>query len=613
MTTTSGRRRWFPVVLTVVVCTSALAGGFAVAEPGGGSPPATAAQDPVVEQQGDVVAVELDVPTYDGGSVDITGEDADYSASLSVKDGNGDGTVTLLFNTYRPGAGGTFSTANDDDTASYYSQTRLEGLLPVGDYVLSVSTSDGESYERVITVEPRETGGVALFAAPDGTRASVDAVDDLERLRSSGVLTPLGTGDGPSEVAVGDTVVLRVNASGLSGAVDRQSGSSFTEQFVNFAEDGPAALEFVEQDPDATPTQGTVFWNATNTQVVATDDGDTYYVVLDTEDLTLSRDPDEDEDLGPVTTGMTLQANFTLVADAYGSEGTTSSTPFTIEERSASPATDSGFQEAGGTFLSPSLSQRLTWQTTLAPGSEVAVRVLNDSGGVMRRAAARVQSDGTATATVDLSAVEDGRQVGVSVVDADGRELGRVQGVVDEPSATVDVADQSVDDGSLAVDVATDLSRGGVVVLQAADGEVVDAASVEPGEQTVTLAADPAPSEGDELVAVAYRDLDGDGALSPETDEPYERGGSAVTATATVSVTPTPTPSAPPTETTPTTAPATGNDTPTSGGTATEGTASPAGGTTSPTDDGPIPTEVPGFGPVAAAVALALVALRRMW
>lgn len=597
----------------MAACTSVLAGGFAVA--GGASAPTAATQDPVVEQQGDIVAVELDVPSFDGGSVEITGEDADYSASLSVTDGNGDGTVMLLFNTYRPGAGSTFSAASDDDTASYYSQTRLGRLLPVGDYVLTVSTSGGETYERHVTIEARETEGMTLFAAPDGTRASVDTVDDLRRLRSDGALTPLETGDGPSETAVGDAVVVRVNASGVSGAVDRQSGSNLTEQFVSFAEDGPASLEFVEQDPDATPVRGTVFWNATNTQVLATDDGDTYYVVLDTEDLTLSRDPDENDDRGPVTTGMTLQANFTLVDDAYGTERQFSSTPFTIEARSASPAADSGFQEAGETYLSPSLSQRLTWRTTLAPGSDVAVRVLNESGSVIRRATARVQSDGLATATVDLSAIEDGRTLGVSVVDAEGRDLGRVQGVVNEPSATVDVSSQAIVDGSLSVDVTAALSRGGIVTLEGADGEVLDSAGVEAGERTVTLTAESGPSEGAELVAVAYRDLDGDEALSPDTDQPYERDGAPVTAPVTVSVTPTPSP--PPTEATPTaatTTPATPSDTATaSGATATDGTASPADGTTSPGEDDPIPTEVPGFGPAVATVALALVALRRAY
>ncbi|RLM83580.1 PGF-CTERM sorting domain-containing protein, partial [Haloarcula sp. Atlit-7R] len=56
----------------------------------------------ITEQRGDVVAIPVTVENTDTATVSIGRFEQGYAANVTVEDGNDDGVVTLLFNTYEP-------------------------------------------------------------------------------------------------------------------------------------------------------------------------------------------------------------------------------------------------------------------------------------------------------------------------------------------------------------------------------------------------------------------------------------------------------------------------------------------------------------------------------
>lgn len=473
---------------------------------------------------------------------------------------------------------------------------------------------------------------VTAFVAPGN--ATIDDLDDLDRLRARERLVP------SRRVALGDTLVLRVRATGLESAV--AWGTNDTAGFFD-AFDGPdATLRGVETEETVgtmRPPMELLLADPRATTVIPDFADDAYYLVVDTAALraTVQGDDETDWFRSRVTTGD--RVGFRVNASLPRSNGTPTTATTTVEfvpptvrlDANAPPGTDDW-----RIWLRPAPDQRITGTTTIAPGRNVTVSV-EWAGGDARSATVRVAPDRSFAVQLDLAGVPDGTTVEVRVAvgeSADG--TGPVEARVVEATAAIALRNGTTRAGEANGSVTVErlaLAWGGFVVVHrgSRDGPIAGvSAYFPPGQYRNRTLVDPDfPTPGNRtVVAVVYRDRDGDGRLEPATDVPFRANGSVVSARATVRVVPrsgTTTPGDPngsPT-TSPgagsTTSPGTGSSTtpaattgrgsPDTGGTDTGETGAGSAGTASRE-----PAATPGFGPLAAASALlAFLVVLRYW
>lgn len=169
-------------------------------------------------------------------------------------------------------------------------------------------------------------------------------------------------------------------------------------------------------------------------------------------------------------------------------------------------------------------------KTTLAPGSKVTVEVDGEGDSFQFEETARVQnaSEGfVVSPAFDFSGVAPGTNFAVTASHR-GKSLmgygGSDPGTVIEPSASVELGRAS----TLDVGVTAELSYGGFVVIRrgSVDGERLgNSRFLDPGaRETVLVSFDPDLESNVTLVAVAFRDSNGNGEFDPGTDQPYTDG-----------------------------------------------------------------------------------------
>ncbi|WP_435348272.1 DUF7282 domain-containing protein [Haloarchaeobius sp. HRN-SO-5] len=423
---------------------------------------------------------------------------------------------------------------------------------------------------------------VRLHAVPDGTdptdlpdRVGVDAVSD--------------------DVFIsGEPLVVSVQSSALAETVENASGETLTDRFVA-AQSSEPRLRVVQKYP--TPERLPVhvdLSDAANLTVVPGDGPTTFHVVLDTRNVTVTRgEPGSEYEHDPRP-----------MSDLYGGKefgagvGEHDATAeITLLEPDAT--VDTG--DVGRLFATPGEELSVTGTTTLRPNESVTVELVKWST-VFDSQRVSLAPTGNDTSTeersrfdVDLGLgdTEDGESLGVRVRDGETVLDGAVDVTVRNRSASLTFEDDTVRTGVLVENVS--LSHGGFVVLERADGTVVDSTRfVYPSEAAVDAHLDIRPEldARGTYVAVAYRDVDDDGEFGDE-DVPYRRNGSPVTDTAVLR---------PPNRTT---TPTTSTPAPT--------TAPPTQTPAEPTATDPAETApVPGFGVLPAVAALlALAFLRR--
>jgi hypothetical protein len=561
--------------------------------------------------RGDEVRFTVDLGTLREARVEIRGDDGTYRAGFDAVDDDRDGVVTVVIDTYREG----IDTPNTTPvTADRFRHVTAEGghvenyrktysdpgtPLGAGTYTLGVGLFEGGAAldRATIRLDARERGTARTLIAPASATSGGRLLD---------ATTP------GSEVAVGDTVVVAIDATGLYGFLDTGYDLSVDPANPDYAAHG-VGLRVARADGGS--GEGTVL-PVDAAETVVDPDAGTIYAVFDTRELAVS--PGE-------TYEATFLLNGTLSPYERPVEGEveTASAAFTVRERTitwgpTTNATGVVNVEAEGTTVSG--------QTTAAPGTtfRIAVRSEREDVALTRTGQATVGPEGRFAATFDFGgpAVEAGLETGPvpftltvedAAVDLPPVTNATLPGVVrPRPTARIAFDDRTIDGDVVTVRLAS-LSRGGFVAVHAGspDGPVLGASGfLAPGpHEGMQVVLDEPISEDGTLVAVAHRDTDGGEQFGfPGADGPYTADGDAVAAGATVSV-PTPT-EVTPTEVTPTDATPT-ETTPTP----TEATLTRASTTTTTnvltTTNTPT---TPGMGHLVAAVALlaaALLAVRR--
>jgi PGF-CTERM protein/surface glycoprotein (TIGR04207 family) len=395
-------------------------------------------QSTYTDQRGDVVNITVEVEETSTATVTIGSDSAGFLSNVTVEDNNGDGEVLLQFNTWAadqnsfPSDGGNvFNAFNADDvssgdqdaiTAADVDANRgndVGDLLDSGNYDLGVRAgSDSTASEQnvaTLVIEERSTGDLVSWTAPSG-EAPAD-LDELQEMIGTENVTQ------SSEIANGDVVVHQLTASGLEGALEEQlAGSASNTSEAFYALEGNTDSAFVDLTVNQSEAGSNrdaygLVLNATNTDVIADSDNNTYYIVFDTDDPVPVRQSGTDYAYsggsfsGPPTTvedDNVLRANFTIYEDKGYLADSDQTVATDYELVNGDVSTD-----ADPVNVSNAEGQTVTGTATVAPGTEVTVRISSDDGvqpSFLKTTDVSVQADGSWSATFDFS----GQSVGDS-------------------------------------------------------------------------------------------------------------------------------------------------------------------------------------------------------
>jgi PGF-CTERM protein len=586
----------FRVVLAALVVLCALVGPIPVAaqDTGGTTdrPTASFNQSTVSEQRGDIAAISLTLSETSNATVTVGSEAVNYEANVTVNDSDGDGRVTLLMNTYIAGMNteNRVYAASEGDAVVRTNRTTdpLDSPLEASRYNLSIAVGDRRTGAATLALTERTTGELITWTAPAASFDNATNTSEVAAAVENGRITA------SDSVAVGDVSVNQFRLSGVYGAFA-------VANFTTLVESGALDFSMVQTNP------------ATNRPPKRLDLNRS----LANDSIRVVPDPQNDVLYVNVDTGSAVFENGTLAA------GDTFESTLTLDGESALAATDESIS-ANVTFVGtelgladPSLAagpnQTVTGTTSVAPGSEVMVRLQrNGSSSFVKTNTTRVKPNGSFTASFNLSTVAPQTTVSVR---ADGPlGTGDRTNVTVGPyrtnetsngTASLAIADATTSGQTVTVRNAT-LPDGGFVVVHAPNvstdpvGSVLGASSylMNGSAENVTVSLTEPLREDTRVVVMAHTDSNDNqiydfSSSNGSEDGPYTANGSPVTASAQLRVVATATPMA----TAATTAAGTAA---TTGATAATGTAA----ANETTNGGG-----PGFGIVAALVALSLAGL----
>jgi len=535
----------------------------------------------VQDEVGDVANITVQMSNTEDAVLNIgSTNDDNYAIQGQLEDEDGDGEVTVQFNSYTAGTNSdntVLSVAGDDDVdvileEGGFTESRgglSDDTLEAGSYSINVTagttTSDdlssSESFDAdavgTLRLSENSVENMRIWAAPSDADIDDDDVDVYDRIGEN--LTQ------SDNIAAEDVVVHEIQASGIEGALEHEQEdntdvSDVTDAFIAATDTTPDRIN----DGDATDSGLRLYVNRTDvganadanpvdfsdgasqSAVTVVDDADnnTYFVAVDTSDVVFTdgNNPDtisEEED-------TRINATFTIREGALSDDKTSVSGLYRTSERNA----DLNLDDDGFVTVSAAAGQEVGGTTNVAPGSELEVEMEseNDANPFVIRPETDVGPNGTYTATADFSDYSAGTNFTVETLDVDGdtdfsdEEDGRI---VEAETATVSVSDQESDGSEVVVDSAQ-LSDGGFIVIH--DGSLLEgevAGSVvgnseylEAGShEDVTITLDEPMDENFTAIAMPHLDTNGNEAYDfPDADGPYTENGSAVTASANVTV-----------------------------------------------------------------------------
>ncbi|MEZ3145738.1 hypothetical protein [Halobaculum sp. MBLA0143] len=473
---------------------------------------------------GDLAVVPLALPAGENATVTVaaqangSGTDDGYLARLRVRD-DGDGATTLLVNTLVAGgrapttgerADGERATAARPETFAVDAADKLVNrsvtagtppantspTLAPGEYVVTVANDDDVVATRTVTVQPAEPATVTLRRGrptvfDDATAASLAAGDGLVPLADDGY---------GSAVVERETLVVRIDAPGLLGAVAAQPGETATAR-VRHLFDRPSKPASVE-----------IYGPCGGIGLARTADAGGIRAVTEYDRGRVTLLIDTDRLGGFENGGQTVDVDADSPRLAGALDGANAS--FHV----ASPTVEIEHTPTG-----PTADATLAGSTPLVPGSRVNVSLSSRiDSGLDRTATATVGPDGRFVARVNLT--------GASTPNV---FVGRVAG----DRVRVDLGDPPRVGWELDVPTAP-LRPGSEIRVRDSTADLLVLYEFDPTNETYrvvdTTATDDEFHVGvDEsprwYLVVAHEDGDGDGEFDgPATDPPVRVAGSAV-------------------------------------------------------------------------------------
>ncbi|NHX41309.1 MULTISPECIES: BGTF surface domain-containing protein [Haloarcula] len=524
----------------------------------------------VTDERGDVVNITYQLDNEDEAVVFVGDDDDDnYAISGTIDDDDGDGEVTVSFNSYLAGLAGNTTDGNTisaSDVLFVEGDDEINNVVETGSFAkdrksLDDETIEASSYNLNVTagasqsgsadavgtlrLSERSTESMRSWVAPRDAELDDDDIDIRDRIGQN--LTQ------SDEIANKSIVVHQITASGVEGALEYQqevnNSNDATQAFLaagaqnTISEDasrtnGANALNFSVEKTNvgANTDDEELVLNDTNTVVVDDPDNNTYFVAVKTAlakydgGNSIRSQDDTDE----------ITANFTVTPyGAFENDNDGVDDDYSVVERDASIDTTNGLVTAQA-----AADQQITGTTSIAPGAEIEVEVESESESnpFLERPETTVNADGTFAAAVDFSDQSAGTNFTAQFLDTNGDQLGDEEDgqLTDAATATVSISDQESDGSEVVVDSAQ-LSAGGFIAVHAgnASGDVVGSSEyLEAGShEDITITLDEPMDEDFTAVAMPHLDTNGNEAYDfPGADGPYTANGSAVTDSANVTV-----------------------------------------------------------------------------
>jgi hypothetical protein len=492
--------------------------------------------------------------------------------NVTVADRNGDGEVTLLFNTFMAGTGNASAvfTARGADTVTSWRGERggfVTGLeqaaadAGLGDGLAraKAATLDAASYQLQVAAATDGDSGGAITFSDDGLDAQdVGAIDLGSRSADSSTVWRLpgdkaddlsrnfideatdstddeidGNLTQTDSVTNSEVLVHQVTVSGIEGVLKNRTnpaldGSNDTFAFLQERESGASGREyagtanvfdagFALANPGPNEDDPEVAMDASRVTFLPDYRNDTYYIAVDTRDIVQSKL--RDGDLWNATFDFTAYDAIGPVLGGTAAGGLESE--WVYEDPVATLDTVEDRVEVRNLE-----NQRITGQTNVAPGTQLEVRIQsqNPNSPFLLTLDTRVERGGgtvhpnAVTFTDDFSQ----RSAGTNFTAVVRRSASRISEEYDgriagPPTASVTFDDQAV---SSAVDTqvvtagSVTTSDGGFVAVHegGAAGPVVGvSAYLEPGtHENVRIALDSTLEEATTLTAMVHLDTDGD-------------------------------------------------------------------------------------------------------
>ncbi|WP_161945920.1 BGTF surface domain-containing protein [Halalkaliarchaeum desulfuricum] len=579
-----------------------------------------------VEQNvGDVAEITV---TFDGeaedGYVQIGDEAEDgYEIILHVEDHEEEGEVTIRYNTWLAGQHTASDdpnesvayAADDDQEVTIVNETPIEGFLLPEDAYETLAIFDHDDYDfwenddynetaiasaleddpddiGTLFLEERSTEGVSTWTAPEDVRDDITSADEPldaldERLNENVTLR-----DDIAESQTGvdsDVAIHQIEASGIFGMLDAEDGN-FTAVNEEIDENETFALR-VRQTADSTPAfaeRKVLNWTEMHddVDVLLDEENNQLFLIYNIEDTETQLD-----DRAEAEEAYNVRFDVHSERLLAGEEDP--------EEEPETETVEAGLEiiEADGELeanvnVTAEDGQLIEGDTNIAPGNELNLRVR--STGDTRPGFSKtaedlvVDADGEFVGEFDFSEQSVGDTYDASVRQTlfEYTASGEVVEAVDPDPATFEVSDL---DAPAEIDVGESVTVSATITNT---GELEGTQTVEWQLEGDVVASEEVTLDADEDTTVEFTatpDLDaGDYTHGIYTDDDSQ------TATLTVEEVETPTPTPTPTE---------------------EPTPTP---TPTPTPEEPTPTptpeETPGFGAIAALIALiaaGLLAYRR--
>uniref|UniRef100_UPI00342A6BEA BGTF surface domain-containing protein n=1 Tax=Halogeometricum borinquense TaxID=60847 RepID=UPI00342A6BEA len=357
-----------------------------------------------VDQRGDVANITINVENSDFATLSLGSDDLAFESNVTIEDVNGDGQVSLLFNTYAAtgksgdlGDGGNvYSTPSledqdDDEITSATIEQSVKSLLEPGRYPLEVRAGQDETVDSedagTLELEERNTTNIQSWVAPTGT--NFEDIDELYDAVENNNLTQA------NKIAKGDIAVHKLEASGLEGLLGAQSDDDVSSEFFSEVNSNGAFELTVEQaNPGANRDPYELELGTDNTTVWADSDNNTYFIKYDTDQVTTTeRSIDKDH---------VLEANFTVYEDegnlTDADDGETVKDEYEVVEADYMIDDPYNVTNAAG--------QTIMAETTVAPGTEVSVRARSTGDtqpSFLKPATVYVTENQTFSATLDFS------------------------------------------------------------------------------------------------------------------------------------------------------------------------------------------------------------------
>ena len=467
--TSAQRRRLTGVALVTLVVLSMVAGATALPtsaqNTGNTTGTATFNRSTITENRGDIAAIPVNLTGTQRATVTVGSTAVNYETNVTVNDTDADGEVTLRMNTYLAGTGANesavYHAGNDTVVATNRTTDPLDAPLEASTYNLSVAVAGRETGTAALELTSRTRGDLVTWTAPAASFDNVTNVSDVAAAVNGGRITTTDT------VANGDVAVNQFRVSGIYGALAASN-------FNHLVETGALDFSMVQTNPETNrpPKRLDLSRSLENDSIRVIPDGDNDVLYIDVNTTTAVFEN------GSLAAGDEFETTLTL----NGTEG------FAGSDRSVSANVTTVGAELGlgAISLSADPGQTIGGTTSVAPGSEVTVRLQrNSSDSFVKTNTTRVKPNGSFAATFNLSRVTARTSVmveGTGPLNTSDSTAAIVRASQSasavDGTASVSLSDQTTGGETIRLDSVT-LPAGGFVVI--------NATKVEPGRRRLEL------------------------------------------------------------------------------------------------------------------------------